>query len=348
MANKTVLVINSGSSSLKLGVYREDDLALASGDVDALSDEPQWPASNSSDAPSAVGHRVVHGGPNLIKHQKITPQLLSELERCVHFAPLHIPKSIELIKESQRRYPDAQQFACFDTAFHQTLPESAAHLPLPENLFAEGVRKYGFHGLSYESIVAQLAANVPPHLVIAHLGSGASLAALKDGHSVDTTMGLTPTGGIPMATRSGDLDPGVLLYLMRVKGMTADSLEEMLNSSSGQRALCGQSDMRKIEGAEDRHDPRARLAIDIFCLSIRKTIASYAAVLGGLDMIIFTGGIGENSSRVRSRVCDGLRFLGVSPEAHSVIPVRVLPSQEDLQIARHCRALTRSATTVLT
>jgi acetate kinase len=224
---------------------------------------------------------------------------------------------------------------------------------LPRPLFDEGIHRYGFHGLSYESIVYQLGAELPSRTVIAHLGNGASLAAVKDGRSVDTSMGLTPTGGIAMATRSGDLDPGVLLYLMRVKKMNADSLEHLLNRESGLTGIsAGKSDMRDLESAAASGDQKAQIAIEIFCSDIRKAVAAYAAVLGGLDMLVFSGGIGENSAPVRSGVCSGLGFLGVSldPAGNqsnlskistqgSKVQVRIVISQEDLQIARHSRDL---------
>ncbi len=356
MSEGSILVVNTGSSSLKCGVYRDDRLlfdALADGvkleikdaggrtlrsenfamgtEADALGRIAQWLGDMSMEKPGAIGHRVVHGGPRLVEHQRITPAVLKELQACVHFAPLHIPLSLALIEKTQQIYADVPQFACFDTAFHQTMPEAAARLPLSRELFQEGIRRYGFHGLSYESIVHQLGENLPTRVVIAHLGSGASLVALKDGRSVDTSMGMTPTGGIPMATRSGDLDPGVILYLLRVKHMTADSLEKLLNHEAGLKALSGgKSDMRELEASDD---PDAELAIEIFCRSIRKTIAAYAAVLGGLDLLVFTGGIGEHSARIRNTVCADLDFLDITSK------VRVIPSQEDLQIARHCRAM---------
>ncbi len=291
----------------------------------------------------------------LVEHQRITPALVAELKACVHFAPLHIPMALQLIAEAQQAYPDIPQFACFDTAFHRTLPETSARFPLSRSLFDEGIRRYGFHGLSYESIVYQLGKKLPSRTVMAHLGSGASLAAVKDGRSVDTSMGLTPTGGIPMATRTGDLDPGVLLYLQRTKKMDADALEKLLNHDAGLAALSGgTSDMRKLQTAAEKGDHDAALAIEVFCLSIRKVIAGYAAVLGGLDMLIFAGGIGEHSFQVRSGVCEGLRFLGVAIDkdanqaskgtisaAESTIQVCIVASQEDRQIARHCRDLMR-------
>lgn len=372
MPDSSILVINTGSSSLKLGLYVEQDgdeqllvdgladgvgrssgkleLSDASGHVlrsesrkfdtqqDALSQASSWLAELSEGMPCAIGHRLVHGGPRLVAHQPITPEVLKELRECVHFAPLHIPVALELIEAAERAYPRVPQFACFDTAFHSTIPEAAARFALPRELYDEGIRRYGFHGLSYESIVRQLGRDLPSRTVIAHLGSGASLAAVRDGRSVDTTMGLTPTGGIPMATRCGDLDPGVLLYLLRRKQASADSLEELLNRESGLKALSGgKADMRDLESAADGGDVEARLAIEIFCASIRKVIASYAAVLGGLDMLVFAGGIGEHSARARGEVCRGLDFLGISADALG--KVRVVASQEDRQIARHCRAM---------
>jgi len=387
MSDDSILVINTGSSSLKIGLYSAQDGdegllldGLASGigqstatlelkdargrvlrsealglgsEGDALDQAAQWLSELSENTPCAVGHRVVHGGPRLLTHQLITPAVLTELKSCLHFAPLHIPLALQLIERAQQSYPKLPQFACFDTAFHTTIPEGAARFALPRELFAEGIHRYGFHGLSYESIVHQLGQGLPPQTVIAHLGSGASLAAVKHGRSVDTTMGLTPTGGIPMATRSGDLDPGVLLYLLRQKGMNADSLEDLLNHNSGLKALSGgMGDMRDLEAAADTGDAEAQLAIEVFCASIRKVIAAYAAVLGGLDLLVFAGGIGEHSPRIRRSVCQGLQFLGISiddaanqlppgrisPE-QSKVAVSVIPSQEDRQIARHCRAL---------
>jgi acetate kinase len=237
------------------------------------------------------------------------------------------------------------------------MPETAARFPLSRALYDEGIRRYGFHGLSYESIVHQLGSKLPGRVVMAHLGSGASLAAVKDGKSVDTSMGLTPTGGIPMATRTGDLDPGVLLYLQRAKTMDADSLEKLLNHDAGLKALSGgTSDMRKLQSAAGQGDQNAKLALEVFCMAIRKFIAAYASVLGGLDMLIFAGGIGEHSVQVRSGVCNGLTFLGIAIDATkneasdgmistpgSSAKVCVVPSQEDRQIARHCRALMRKS-----
>jgi acetate kinase len=279
--------------------------------------------------------------------------MLKELRACLHFAPIHIPIALELIEKTAKTYPNVPQFACFDTTFHKNLPEVASTFPLPRQLFDEDIHRYGFHGISYESLVYQLGRGLPSRTIMAHLGNGASLAAVKDGKSVDTSMGLTPTGGIVMATRSGDLDPGVLLYLMRARHMDAESLEKLLNKDSGFAALSnGNADMRALEAAVAKGDQAAKLAIQVFCRSICKMVAAYAAVLGGIDMLVFAGGIGEHSARVREDVCRDLSFLGVSVDdnsnrsnasdisgADSRVRVRIIPSQEDFQIARHCRAM---------
>jgi acetate kinase len=387
MAEAPIFAINTGSSSLKFGVYVADgaDVAIqldgladgigrdtsklqikdASGRVlrsesvklatsaEALSSAEKWLSELSVEKPRAIGHRVVHGGPRLTQHQRITPEVLAELRQCVHFAPLHLPPALALIDVAEKIYPGVPQFACFDTAFHRTMPEIASRYALPRPLFDEGLKRYGFHGLSYESIVRQLGTELPPHVVIAHLGNGASLAAVSDGRSIDTSMGLTPTGGIPMGTRSGDFDPGIAPYLLRQKNLNADSLESLLNHDAGLKALSGgSSDMRDLQDAAKNGDANAQQAIDIFCYAIRKVIASYAAALEGLDMLIFTGGIGEKSSVVRGDVCNALHFLGILLDANandknaatistaqSVVRVRVIVTEEDRQIARHARDL---------
>lgn len=382
-----VLVINSGSSSLKFGLYRTKDkdeelilngsaeniarpdgrLSVKDGTGNTLVDEKRDFASSgqaleavgnrlkdsSGSPPVAVGHRIVHGGPKLRSHQRITPSVIRTLEDAVHFAPLHIPPALALIREVESFYPGLPQFACFDTAFHATLPESAAHFPLPIELWNAGILRYGFHGLSYESIVSILGADLRPRTVVAHLGNGCSLAALSNGISVDTSMGLTPTGGIPMSSRSGDLDPGVILYLLRERKLDASQLEDMLNEHSGLAGLAGgESDLRNLQSASAKGDEKAALAIEIFCRAIRKTIGSYAAVLGGIDLLVFTGGIGENSSIVRAMTLRELAFLGIEVDEAanranrtlisgegSSCQVRVLVTEEDRQIARHTRRL---------
>lgn len=386
MEPAVILVINSGSSSLKFGVYENDGdkeslrlsgsidsiggsggkLKLKDGDGKSITEEDSN-AKTLEDAfkaavnalggaglgkPAAIGHRIVHGGPQLREHQKLTPAVLAVLKEAVHFAPLHDPPAISIIEAAQRQFSSVPQFVCFDTAFHKTLPEIAAHYPLPVKYWKQGVLRYGFHGLSYESIVHALGKDLPSRTIVAHLGNGASLAAILDGKSVDTSMGLTPTGGIPMGTRSGDLDPGVVLWLLR-NGLGVDEAESMLNHDAGLKALSnGESDLRALTKAADAGDAAARLAIDIFTRSIAKTIASYAVSLGGLERLVFTGGIGENSAPVRWQVCTQLKFLGVTIDdaknlaseqvistANSKIGVSVIAADEDGQIARHTRRL---------
>jgi acetate kinase len=289
--------------------------------------------------PSAVGHRVVHGGPRLRTHQRITGEVRRQLRDALHFAPLHIPPALALIDEATQIFGDATHFACFDTAFHATLPPRAAQLPIPRRYADAGVIRYGFHGLSYESLVRQLGAALPARAVFAHLGNGSSLCALLDGRSVDTSMGMTPTGGIPMGTRCGDLDPGVLLYLMRAERLEADALETLLNRKSGLAGYSdGESDMQALEKRAAAGDGEARLALDAFATAVRKRIGAYAALLGGIDLLVFTGGIGEHSAEIRRRVCEGLAFMGLV-ENDRAGKVRVLHTEEEKQIARHCRAL---------
>ena len=364
-----VLVLNSGSSSLKFGIYARrasDEEPLLTGSAEGIGrsngtlsilsrdGRPLLARKSISEsqsdalavlakeiqqyihgAPVAVGHRVVHGGPNLLTHQLITPQLLSQLRAATHFAPLHIPQALSLIAAAQSNFPQAAQFACFDDAFHQTMPDVAAHLPIPERYWNAGIRRYGFHGLSYESLVHHFGATLPPRAIFAHLGNGASLCAVQNGKSIDTTMGLTPTGGIPMGTRSGDLDPGVLLYLLRNEKLHADQFEDLLNHQSGLFALSnGESDVKALDNRARANDPRAKFALDAFAIAIRKTIGAYIALLGGVDLIVFTGGIGEHSEYVRSTATHGLESLGVTPNK-----IQIVPAREELQIARHCRKM---------
>jgi acetate kinase len=284
-----------------------------------------------------VGHRIVHGGPKLCAHQLITPQVLDQLRSATDFAPLHIPQALTLITSAQSIFPSAAHYACFDDAFHRTIPEVASHLPLPQRYFDEGIRRYGFHGLSYESLVHRFGAQLPQRAIFAHLGNGASLCALRNGVSIDTTMGLTPTGGIPMGTRSGDLDPGVFLYLLRNQKFSPDELEHLLNHKSGLFALSsGESDVKVLEERARSNDLHATLALNIFALSVRKVIGAYIALLGGVDLLVFTGGIGEHSDRIRSAATNGLEFLGLTTEK-----IQVVPTQEERQIARRCRMMIR-------
>jgi acetate kinase len=368
-----ILVLNSGSSSLKFGIYQPratdgvtDEEALLTGSADGIgrsngtlriqaSDgaallqrdcvhESQGDALGTLAAtirdhigatPVAVGHRVVHGGPKLNKHQIITQQVLDQLRSATHFAPLHIPQALSLIAAAQSIFPSAAQFACFDDAFHQTIPEVASHLAIPQRYFDAGIRRYGFHGISYESLVHHFGARLPQRAIFAHLGNGSSLCALRSGISVDTTMGLTPTGGIPMGTRSGDLDPGVILYLLRNDNLDAGRLEDLLNHQSGLFALSsGESDVKTLEVRARSGDPKACLALDVFAISVRKVIGAYMALLGGADLLVFTGGIGEHSDRIRAAATVGLEALGLTAEK-----IQIVATQEELQIARHCRRL---------
>jgi acetate kinase len=245
--------------------------------------------------------------------------------------------ALKIIASAQSIFPTSAHFACFDDAFHRTMPETAARFPLPKEYFQAGIRRYGFHGLSYESLLHHFGADVPERAIFAHLGNGSSLCALRDGKSIDTTMGLTPTGGIPMGTRSGDLDPGILLYLMRHEKLSADRLEDLLNHQSGLAGLSsGESDVKALEQRAGEKDREAMLALDIFAVRVRKTIGAYMALLGGVDRLVFTGGIGEHSQRIRSAATSGLESMGLGEQK-----ITVIPTKEEQQIARHCRRLMR-------
>jgi acetate kinase len=381
-----ILALNSGSSSLKFGLYRCGSGrtgVLLSGEAESIGDkEGKFTARDSRNevllseiasipgqreaivriarlladtkmpVPVAVGHRIVHGGPRLRRHCLIDDQVLRQLEAARPFAPLHIPSALSVIHFAQEHFPAATQAACFDTAFHADLAEAARVLPIPKELQLEGIQRYGFHGLSCESIVRQLADNLPDRLIIAHLGNGASVTAVKAGKSIDTSMGLTPTGGVIMSTRSGDLDPGVLIYLMREKKYDAAMLEELIDRRSGVLGISAiGGDMRRLRKVASSNAD-ARLAIQMFCYSVRKQVAAMIAVLDGVDLVVFTGGIGENDEEVRAAICRGLSWIGVSlDEARNASAnnpingsasrccVRVLSSQEDEQIARHTSAL---------
>jgi len=384
-AGLDILVLNCGSSSLKFGLFNTDAgfvQELASGEAASIG-KPRG-AFSARDAsgrtvsepiqamdrkqalgrvvqlfsdwrlppPAAIGHRIVHGGPELRQHCLIDDRVMDILTGAATFAPLHVPQALKLVSAAREFFPHTAQAACFDTTFHATMPDVARVLPIPCDLEAQGVYRYGFHGLSCESVLHQLSARPPERLVIAHLGNGASITAVKAGKSLDNSMGLTPTGGVMMGTRSGDIDPGVLLYLMREKHFNAARLEEMVDRRSG---LCGVSglgsDMRALQAAAPSN-PKAALAIAMFAYQARKAIAAMISVLGGIDRLVFTGGIGENDALVRAAICDGLACMGVdlhpirnceianpinSPA--SQCSIHVLPSQEDEQIARHTYAL---------
>jgi acetate kinase len=298
--------------------------------------------------PDVAGHRIVHGGPQLRVHQVITPEVLKTLELAVPFAPLHLPPALEVLRHSMQRFPGIPQIACFDTAFHRTLPDYAARLPFSREFWNKGLQRYGFHGLSFEAIVDTLGSSLPSKVVVAHLGNGCSLCAIHDGKSIDTTMGLTPAGGVMMGTRSGDLDPGVLLHMLR-EGYTGETLDRLLNHESGLRGVSGKTnDMRQLlAGAPTDND--AALAVEMFCYVITKFVGAMIAALGGIELLVFTAGIGEHAAPIRARICARLEHLGIRLDAAanennaeiisapaSKCPVRVIPTDEDLQIARHC------------
>ena len=371
------LCVNAGSSSLKLAVYQVDadeetrlDAATAveigrpESAVQINGKRSSWALPNHAVAldvllshlmPTrldAVGHRVVHGG-NHAAPERVVPAFLQRLEGLLALAPLHNPPALDGIRVVGARLPGLPQVACFDTAFHSTLPELARTLPLPRRFREHNVRRYGFHGLSYEYITRRLGARVSGRVVIAHLGNGASLAALSDGRSIETTMGMTPTGGVMMGTRPGDLDPGTLLYLLRDMGLGIGELEHVLDQESGLRGVSGKTaDMATLLTLDD---PDARLAVDLFAYHVRKAVGALAAVLGGLNRLVFTGGIGEHAAPVRSAVCRGLEHLGIvlDPTANAVdaeqisiaqsrCAVNVIPTDEDAMIARHVYEVLRA------
>lgn len=349
----SALTINGGSSSLKFAVY-----ALAvpprrslSGEVERIgladaalsAKEPGQPATREPiDAAdhsravehliawlekriglksiAAIGHRIVRGGPNLWQSQLVTPELIAELKRVSPWDPNHLPAEISLIEAFGRQCPDLRQVACFDTAFHHDLPRVARMLPLPRRLEATGVRRYGFHGLSFNYLLAQLGRIAGPgvangKIILAHLGAGASLAAVDEGRCIDTSMAFTPTAGLVMATRCGDIDPGLLVYLMLSEKMTTDQIDDLVNRKSGLLGISETTpDMRDLL-ARQSSDDRAAEAVAIFCYQARKWIGAFVAALGGLDTLVFSGGIGENAAEARRRICDGLDCFGIRLDA---------------------------------
>jgi len=302
--------------------------------------------------PDAVGHRLVHGGPACLAPARLDDQLLSALDEAVPFAPLHLPDELACIRTVRALRPELPQVACFDTAFHRDLPERARRYALPRRLADAGVRRYGFHGLSYEYIVSHVGAAALGRAVLCHLGSGASVTAVRDGRSIDTSMGFTPTGGLVMSTRAGDLDPGVVVHLVR-QGADARGLERLLNDEAGLFAIGGSGDMRTLLARRDG-DAEAALAVEIFVYQLQKFIGAYAAALGGLDSLVFAGGIGERSAPIRHEVCRDLEPFGIrlaparneadtdiisAPESACV--VRIVRTNEELMIARHTAAMLR-------
>lgn len=405
-----ILVFNGGSSSIKFSIYIADGKQLTKlndgeaggigtpkpqfsfyayrdGKREALVSESEPKDLGSTrDAvrkiaallhqpgltqPAAIGHRIVHSGPNLHAHQLITSAVLLEIEKATCFAPLHQPIGLEIIREAKESFPGVENYACFDTIFLQDLPEVASIYPLPREIRDQGVHRYGFHGLSCESIMEQFQEGrvpnlyppdqIPKRVIYAHLGSGASVTAIRDGKALDHCLGLTPCGGVIMGTRPGDLDPGLVFYLLRVQGGSAadatNAVEQLLNKRSGMLALSGLSnDMRLLRNAEKNGNQQAALAIEVFALSVKKMIGGYVALMGGLDALVFSGGIGERDPITRDQVCAGMDAFGLTlnPEANdlthagpktisqpdSKIAVYVLPADEDRIIAQHVARLT--------
>jgi acetate kinase len=390
MASLPVLVLNS-ASSIKFSVYEAGESErrkLHEGAVDGIGTDqgefwikdakdkkvvdetPALPTravafrlvadalhSKEFSAPSAIGHRMVSGGPTVQKNQLITPALVEEMERYSAFAPLHTPIAIYIMREAMRLFPGIPNFVCLDTYFHRHMPEVVTRMPIPEEYAEMGVRRYGAHGLSYESIVHQLGSSVPEKLVVAHLGNGASIAAIRHGQGLDTSMGLTPIGGIISSTRTGDIDPGVLLFVLRKIAETAksaseaaDKLEVVVSKKSGLLGVSELSnDMRDLRAAIAQGNAKARLDVDKFVLTIAKWISGYVAELGGLDMLVFTGGIGVNDIASRAEICGRLDAMGIVLDAarnniqgvgvisaeNSRVTVRVIPPAEDLMIVNH-------------
>ena len=383
----SILVVNAGSSSVKFQVFGIGqggglDRAIK-GQIDGIGTRPKlransadgrllidktYAASDIPDVPSAigragawlgeqpnlalvaVGHRVVHGGPEYDRPLRLTAEIVDHLDRYVALAPLHQPNNLAPIRALMSRRPDLPQVACFDTAFHRGHDAVVDHYAIPEELYAEGVRRYGFHGLSYEFIATRLKEVAPRiaegRVIVAHLGSGASMCALANGRSIESTMGFTALDGLAMGTRTGQIDPGVILYLMTEKAMSPAAVQDLLYKDCGLKGLSGISnDMREL--LNDRN-PRAALAIDYFVYRVGLHAGMLAAALGGLDAFVFTAGLGENSSEIRARIATKLAWLGVAVDADantkhaatistpaSRIPVYVIPTDEELMIARH-------------
>ena len=389
----TILVTNAGSSSVKFEVFGIDQAGGLSsqleGKIEGVGTKPHLTAKSAEGKvlvertytnetvphvsaalhaagdwlrderhihPIAVGHRVVHGGPEFDQPVIVTEEVLQRLERYIPLAPLHQPHNLAPIRSIMANRPGLPQVACFDTAFHRKHPAVADYYAIPEHFHAEGIRRYGFHGLSYEYIAARLPEVAPDiakkRVIVAHLGSGASMCALKDGQSVESTMGFTALDGLPMGTRAGQIDPGVVLYLIEQKGMSPHEAQRLLYNDCGLKGLSGISnDMRELEASSD---PRAAFAIDYFVYRISLFTGALAAALGGLDAFVFTAGIGENSATLRARVASKLSWLGVRLDEaanagrnqlisapDSAVAVYVIPTDEELMIARHTLALVR-------
>jgi acetate kinase len=335
LLNGDILVVNAGSTSLKLSVVGTDDVPR--------------PVASLADAPhvAAVGHRVVHGGAHFSAPTLIDDAVLAELTALIELAPLHNAPAVDAINAARKALPEAAHIAVFDTAFHKTLPEVASTYLLPRRFREQGVRRYGFHGLSVQWVSERVAV---PRLVVCHLGGGSSVTAVRDGRSVDTTMGFTPLEGVPMATRAGSIDPGALLYLLR-HGVSLDELDQALEHESGLTALAGTGDVAVLEGDTS---PDAELALGVYCYRVAQAVSAMTVALGGLDALAFTAGVGEHSAAVRASVCRQLAFLGVSLDddanecvdgdaeigaSSSSVQVHVVTAREDLIVARAVRSV---------
>jgi len=353
-----VLAINAGSASVKSAVFtfeaspRPLQRAVAEPGASQAQDLLVVANRPADTRLTAIGHRIVHGGPDHYTPQRITDDFLDQLERLVPFAPNHLPAAIALIKALRQARPELPHVACFDTAFHHDLPEVARRLPIPRSYDEKGVRRYGFHGLSYAYLLQELRRRAGQEaadgaVVLAHLGNGSSVTALRGGRSMDTSMCFTPLGGVIMSTRSGDLDPGLVTYIARSGGLTPDQIEDLLSHQAGLLAISGSTgDMRQLLEREGT-DEACRLAVDMYAYQIKKWIGAFAAALGGLETLVFSGGIGEHAPEIRRRICQGLEFLGVrvdplsnaagrdviSPSDAPVV-VRVIPTDEELMIAQ--------------
>jgi acetate kinase len=355
----TVLALNRGGATLKFGVYavlgtRVD--ALREGQADTVAEIAAQLSASKLPRLDAVGHRIAHGGPQLREHQRVDDGLLQQLARATPCAPQALPATLQVLQAAQVTWPRPPHLACFDTAFHTTLPELARALPLPAALRAQGVERLGGHGLSCASIVQQLVPGLPARVIVAHLGHSASVTALKDGKAIDNSMSLTPGGGLISATHGGDIDPGVLFHLQRSQRLDAAALQALVDTQSGLLGISGLSgDLHALQAAASAEPPHAgaQLAIALFCQSVAKQVAAMWTVLGGLDLLVFTGGIGENDPAVRAAVCHGLRGFNLNIDdarnrraaalaihgATSRVAVQVRPAQEGAQIAREARLL---------
>lgn len=389
----TILAVNTGSSSIKFSLYESGaaDEPLLSGSITRIGlkegrfsvadaegkfleckriEAPDhgaacqqvfsWLRTHGPGMPDAVGHRVVHGGPRHTFPEKISPELVASIAELIPYAPEHLPQALIAIRHAAWVFPGVFQVACFDTAFHATMPRAARTYALPESYRSQGLRRYGFHGLSYEYILGELLAGRESiarrgRLIVAHLGHGASMVAVRDGKSVDTTMGFSPAGGLVMGTRTGDLDPGVLLFLLQSSRLSPEAIRDLVNRKSGLLGVSGFSDDMQDLLAAEKNSESASAAVELFCYQARKQAGALAAVLGGLDMLVFTGGIGEHADDIRRRICSGLEFLGirldteknrdnlpvVSQDSSPVI-VKVMKTNEELAIVRQTRRVLES------